>query len=65
MKYVTKVTLLTPLEPQSRFWGQTNQIPRTLSPKRDCGPKRVKGCSSRDYRCESYSARHIFLSFSR
>ena len=34
-------TSISPLEPQSRFWGQTSHIPSTLSPKRDCGPKRV------------------------
>ena len=25
------------------FWGQVTQIPSNLSPKRDCGPKRVRG----------------------
>ena len=33
---------LTLLGPQSRFWGQIGQISSSLSPKRDCGPKRVK-----------------------
>ena len=32
---------LTLSEPQSRCWGQTTQIPSSLSPKRDCGSKRV------------------------
>ena len=36
-----KSTSLTLLEPQSRFWGQTSQIPSSLSPKRDCGSKGV------------------------
>ena len=31
--------LFTLLEPQSRFWGQTSQIPSKLSSKRYCGPK--------------------------
>ena len=30
---------LTLIEPQSCFWGQTSQIPSSLPPKRDCGPK--------------------------
>ena len=33
---------LTHLEPQSRFGGQSTQIPSRLSSKRDCGPKRVE-----------------------
>ena len=41
LRSVTVLPLLTILEPQSRFWGQTSQIPSSLSPKRDCGPKRV------------------------
>ena len=28
------------------FWGQTTQISTSLPPKRDCGPKRVKGVST-------------------
>ena len=32
-------TILTPLEPQFRFWGQTSQISSSLSPNRDCGSK--------------------------
>ena len=34
---------LTLLEPQSHMWGQTTQMSSSLSPKRDCGPKRVNG----------------------
>ena len=34
--------VLTSLEPQFRFWGQTSQISSSLSPKRDCGSKGVK-----------------------
>ena len=33
---------LTPSEPQSRCWGQTTPILSSLSPKRDCGSRRVK-----------------------
>ena len=29
------------IEPQSHMWGQTSQIPSSLSPKRDCGPEKV------------------------
>ena len=35
-----------PSETAVPFWGQTSQIPSTLSPKRDCSPKRVYGDSS-------------------
>ena len=34
------LTLLELLGLQSRSWGPTTQIPSSLSPKRDCGPKR-------------------------
>ena len=33
---------LTPLAPHSHMWGQSTLITRSLPPKRDCGPKRVK-----------------------
>ena len=33
---INTAATLTLLEPQSRFWGQTSQIPSSLSPKRDC-----------------------------
>ena len=33
---------LNPFRTAVPFWGQTSQIPSSLSPKRDCGPRRVK-----------------------
>ena len=30
------------------MWGQFTQIISSLSPKRDCGPKRVKGSDGTD-----------------
>ena len=33
---------ITLLEPHSHMWGQNTLIISSLSPKRDCGPKRVK-----------------------
>ena len=32
---------LNPFSTAVSFWGQTSQFPSSLSPKRDCGPKRV------------------------
>ena len=34
---------LSPFRTAVPFWGQTTQIPSSISSKRDCGPKRVKG----------------------
>ena len=34
---------INPFRTAVPFWGQTTQIPSKLSPKRDCGPKRVHG----------------------
>ena len=42
--------LTCPLDPFSAavpLWGQTSQIPNGLSPKRDCGSKRVPPCRPR------------------
>ena len=42
----SRVTAPADLEPYRtavRFWGQTSQIPSSLSQKRDCSPRRVKG----------------------
>ena len=36
---------LHPLRTVVPFWGQTTQIPSVLSPKRDCGTKRLKPLS--------------------
>ncbi|CAN0033208.1 unnamed protein product, partial [Laminaria digitata] len=43
--------LLTPLGPHSRFGDTLTLIPSNLSPKRDCGAKRVKGLTSKPRPC--------------
>ena len=45
------------------FWGQTIQIPSSLSPKRDCGPKRVKIDSSNGWVNVKNRSLAQFLSF--
>ena len=51
----------------STVWGQSTQIPSSLRPKRDCGPKRVKGRSNRTafplpglFRISTFFALHFF-----
>ena len=39
---VPGITAINPFRTAVPFWGQTSQISSSLSPKRDCGPKRVK-----------------------
>ena len=34
-------SILNPFRPADPFWGQTTQFSSSLSPKRDCGSKRV------------------------
>ena len=38
---VIVVRSIYPFRTAVSFWGQTSQVPSTLSPKRDCGSKRV------------------------
>ena len=40
--YTTAVYSFNPFRTAVPIWTQTSQILNTLSPKRDCGPKRVK-----------------------
>ena len=40
---VREVNALDPFGAAVPFWGQTTQILSSLSPTRDCGPKRVEG----------------------
>ena len=47
---------LNPLRTAVPFWGQTSQVPSSMSPKRDCGTKSVEIDPSKQQRARSDDA---------